>query len=1849
MSRVVDSYVTEMRFDNQQFESNVKTSMSTLDKLKQSLNLKGASKGLEDISSAAKRFDMSGMDGAVESVRVKFSALEVMAVTALANITNSAVNAGKRIASALTIEPVTTGFQEYETQINAVQTILANTASKGTTLQQVNAALDELNTYADKTIYNFTEMTRNIGTFTAAGVDLETSVSAIQGIANLAAISGSSATQASTAMYQLSQALAAGKVQLMDWNSVVNAGMGGEVFQNALKRTATQMGYNVDALIEKYGSFRDSLTQGEWLTTEVLTETLTQLSGAYTEADLIAQGYTEKQAKEIAELADTAVAAATEVKTFTQLWDTLKEAAQSGWTQSWELIIGDFGEAKDLLTEISDTIGGILTASAEARNQFLSEGLSSGWKQLLNAGISDEQAYIESVKSVAREHGDAFDKMIEDTGSFEDALKKGLKNGVITSDTLSKAVTNLADKMRNMSDEEKKAAGYSEEHIQQIKALEQGLKDGSISMDDFVDKMNRLSGRENLIQALRNAFEALVAVVKPIKEAFRDIFPAHTGEQLYALTEKIKKFSEELKISGETADKVKRTFKGIFSVFSIFGKAVSAVMKPLLQLTGSDGITSLGDLLLTTTALTGDFFTSINEDFKTDGISGALSTVVTGISDALEAIAGKMSGFESALSFVGQGISTIIGDIGKTIESALTWITDNVSAGDIFAGLTGGGIFVLAKKISDVFGKVKDILEDIFDENGPFNRQAGTNFADILDSVHGALESFTSGIKVASLIGISVAIGILSTSIRALSQIEPASIGKSLFAIGSLLTMLSLGFRSMTKSLSKFDSKGIVKSGAALILVAKAIDVLAETMVKLSGLSMPEIAKGLIAIGGALIELTVGLKLIGKTKISLSTSVAVLALAESCKILGGAFEKFSGASWDEISRGLVAMGGALGELVATVAILSKAGGFKSLLGSVGILIAVQSLGKLAEGLQKFSGLSWTEIGHGLSGMGGALLELGIVLGGLGKLSGFSGIIASTAILIAIQGLSDLADALKQFGGMSWDAIGKGLSGMGGALTEIAVISGALGKLAGFSAILGSGAILLGVQALAQLSDAFKCFAGMTWDEITKGLSGMGGALAEVAVIFGVLGTLSGFSGILGSGSFLLGVQSLSDLVTAFKKFGGMDWDEIARGLSGMGGALAEVAVITGALGKIAPLGGLIGSGSLLIGIQGLSDLADAFRKFGEMNWDEIGRGLVAMGGALGETALGGFLNTLSVIGAYSISQVAEPLGVLADSVRKWSGVTIPEGLGFQLGSLAGGILQFTFGGFGASAIAEVAAPLGTLADSIKKWSDIIIPEGLGDQIGSLAGGVMSFTFGGFGAGAISEIAEPLGILADSIKKWSSVTIPDGLETGLKQIASGVSAFTLAFAGGLSIGAIVEPLSSLSEAVKKWNGVSVPDGLKEKLTALADGIKSFTFAFVGSWTVDSVANSLTSLGDALNQWNGISIPSNIGSTLESLASGVKSFTGVGDTSSAISSLKLIASTAAKLAGINFSQISSGLYSLASALNNLSSIDTSGIASIKSAVSSIGSIARSMTKSATQFSSVGSKMAESIVKGFQSKQSALSKAGMTAITSMLTVVKSKSGQFQTIGVTLMTRFISGINSQKSKVTRALTSALNSAVSSARGYYRSFYSAGAYVVTGFANGISANSYKAAAKARAMAAAAASAARAALSINSPSKVFRKIGSFVPEGFAQGISMMGNLVRQSAAAMAKTAIQGTSDVLTRIADSVNSGLDVQPTIRPVLDLSDIQSGAGDISRVFSGDWSVGATANMNAISSMMNRRNQNGAALDVVAAIDKLRKDIGSMERPSYTVGSITYDDDSAISDAIRALVQAAKIERRV
>ena len=444
----VDERVVEMQFKNEDFEKGVRKSLISLKNLKQGLNLDKSTKSLSNLESTANNFSIKNLASSVASISDRFSTMGIIGMTALQNITNSAIATGKTLVSALTIDPVKSGFQEYETQINAVQTILANTESKGTTLDQVNAALDELNRYADMTIYNFTEMTRNIGTFTAAGVDLDTSVEAIKGIANLAAVSGSNSQQASTAMYQLSQALAAGTVKLQDWNSVVNAGMGGQVFQDALKETARVHGVAIDQMIKDEGSFRETLSKG-WITSDVLTETLAKFTGDLNESQLKTMGYTDEQIASIIKMGKTANDAATKVKTVSQLFDTLKEAMQSGWTQSWEYIVGDFEQAKESLTAVSDVLSNIINNSANKRNDLLQDALTSNYdkfiKTINDAGI-ETTVFQDRVKAAINENGGDADVLIQKYGTLE----KAIRAGAVSSDLLKKSLGGMSKESLNI-------------------------------------------------------------------------------------------------------------------------------------------------------------------------------------------------------------------------------------------------------------------------------------------------------------------------------------------------------------------------------------------------------------------------------------------------------------------------------------------------------------------------------------------------------------------------------------------------------------------------------------------------------------------------------------------------------------------------------------------------------------------------------------------------------------------------------------------------------------------------------------------------------------------------------------------------------------------------------------------------------------------------------------------------------------------------------------------------------------------------------------------------------------------------------------------------------------------------------------------------------------------------------------------------------------------------------------------------------------------------------------------------------------------------------------------------------
>ena len=1265
MSTTIDERVVEMRFDNKQFESNVQTSLSTLDRLKKSLNLSGAAKGFDEIDSASKKVNMNGLANAVESVRLKFSALEVMAVTAIANITNSALNAGKRIVSALTIDPIKTGFQEYETQIGAVQTILANTQHEGTNLQQVNRALDELNTYADKTIYNFTEMTRNIGTFTAAGVNLQTSVDSIKGIANLAAVSGSTSQQASTAMYQLSQALAAGKVSLMDWNSVVNAGMGGKVFQDALVRTSELLGTGAKNAINMYGSFRESLTKGEWLTTEVLTETLKQFAGAYSEADLIQQGFSESQAKEIAQMAKTAEEAATKVKTFTQLWDTLKESAQSGWTATWEILIGDFEEAKDLLSEVSETIGNVIGEAAQARNDLLSGGLSSGWKQLLNQGIADEAGYIESIQEVARKSGDAFDKMVADSDNFSDALKKGLQEGVISSETLSDAVHNLRDKMTGMSQEERKAAGYTSEMVEQIEKLDEGLKNGSVSMDEFTEKILKPSGRENLIQSIWNAAKGLMSIITPIKEAFRDIFPPMTSEQLYAFTEALRNLTERMKLSETTSENLKRTFKGLFAVLDIIKQAVSAVFNAVGSLLG--GVGDLGAGILGVTGTFGDWLVKLDEFIKQGDvfnkvlgtIVSVIKTVATAIRDFVKVVAEKIAfpGFElfhsllerlharmsqigdaaggmkssvssafeamgnalancqfmqllqavwDAVKAIAGGIADAMGKVGSSLISSI----GNADFSGVIDLLNGISFGAIAVGITKFVGAIKEQLDSI----GSIKE----SFIGILDSVRGCFEAYQSQLQAGTLLKIASAIAILVASLVALSLIDSAKLSAALGAITVLFADLMASMAIFNK-ISGMAS-GVIRSTTAMLAISTAVLILASALKKLGDLDAKQLATGLTGVVGLTATMIVAAKSLSKggpTIIKGASQMVIFAAA--IKVLASACEDLSALDWEGLAKGLVGVG----VLLAEVSLFTNTAKFsgQSVTTATGIVILSGAIKILASACEDFAQMNWGEIGRGLTSIGIVLAEIVAFT----RLTGNAQhVIATSAALIGIgAAMKILAAAVKDFSAMNWSELAVGLVGMAGALAAVTIAVNFMPKN---MIAIGTGLIAVST-ALLIMASALENMGGMEWNEIAKGLVALGGSLGIMAVgLRAMTGTLSG------SAAMLVAASALAILTPVLSILGAMSWTAIVKGLVSLAGAFTVIGVAGAVLTPLVPtILGLSGA-MALIGVAVLG----------------LGAGLLAAGTGLSAIAVG--FTALAAAGTAGATAVVASLTVIITGI-----------------------------------------------------------------------------------------------------------------------------------------------------------------------------------------------------------------------------------------------------------------------------------------------------------------------------------------------------------------------------------------------------------------------------------------------------------------------------------------------------------------------------------------------------------------------------------------------------------------------
>lgn len=2071
MSTTVDERVVEMRFDNKQFEQNIQTSLSSLDKLKKSLNLEGAAKGLETVNDAANKCsgNMSPLSNAVETVRVRFSALEVMAITALQNITNSALAAGKNLVSAFTIDPIKTGFEEYETQINAVQTILANTSSKGTTLDQVNNALDELNHYADMTIYNFTEMTRNIGTFTAAGVDLDTSVAAIKGIANLAAVSGSNSQQASTAMYQLSQALAAGTVKLQDWNSVVNAGMGGQVFQDALKETAKVHGIAIDEMIKDEGSFRETLSKG-WLTSDILTETLAKFTGDLNEDQLRTMGYTDDQIKSIMEMGKTANDAATKVKTFTQLFDTLKEAAQSGWTQSWEIIVGDFEEAKELLTEVSDTFSAVINASADARNKMLQD-----WKDL--------------------------------------------------------------------------------------------------------------GGRTMMIEAVKNVFEGLVSVAKPVREAFNEIFPPMTGKQLAEITERIRDLTAKFKMGEESSKNLKNTFKGVFAVLDIVGQAFKAVAGGVGELIGL--FLPAGNGVLSLTGSFGEYLVKLDETVKKTDIFGKavstvvdiVKTVITFVKTAGEKVKefGKAAGekfdfpgFELFHSFlervhdrmaqIGDGAGKMKSGVivafemmGEALEKCkflkvmeALWTAVKVIAGGI-ADAVGTMMGTLAEKLGNAdFSGVLDILNSIAvggialsvskflkSVTEPLEGLNGVleGVTGILDGVRGCFEAYQTNLKAGTLLKIGAAIALLAGSIVAISLIDSDKLSASLGAITVLFANL-LGAMAIFNKISS-DTGKVSKACTAMIAMSVAVSILAGALKKVSDLDWGELARGLVGIAGLTTIVVASSKAMASSqKQVMKGATSLIIFGAAIKILASACEDLSKLQWDELGRGLTGVG----VLFAEIAVFLRVAKFngKMISTATGIVILSAAMKVLASACKDFGQMEWSEIGKGLAGIGGLLAELAVFT----NLAGNAKHVMSTGVaLIAIgAAMKIFASAVKDFGQLQWDEIGRGLTAMGGALAEVAIAVNLMPKN---MIVIGTGLVIVG-GALETIANCMSKFGGMQWEEIGRGLTVMGGALAELAISLNFMkGTLGG------SAALLVASGALAVLAPVLSILGALSWEAIAKGLISIAGAFTIIgvagAVLTPLVPTILALSGafaLIGVGVLTIGAgllaagTGLSALAIGFTALATAGaagataivaaltvivtgiaglipavLTKVGEGIIAIckviaagAPAIGEAVkavvltlidvfvscvpqladgalqlvvgvlaalvtytpqivdlafkfligildgiasnlpslikagvdvlvafFAGIVDALSgidtgallkgiagigllsaimlalsataslvpgaMVGILGMGAVVAEMALVLAAVGLLSklpglswligeGGKLLQGIGTAIGQFVGGIVGGFMSGVssqfpqigadlstfmnnvqpflqgasqiqpsmmdGVKALAETVLIL-TAADilqgltswltggsSLSKFGEELVPFGeamrdfslaIGNMDGEIVanaatagkalaemaatipntGGLVSFFAGendmtafgkqlvpfgeamrqfgdaitGLDANAVTEAA-----IAGKAMAEMATTIPnsggvvgffagenDMGEFGKQLVPFGeaMKAFGDAVRG-LEADAIVnsatagKALVELADTVPNTGGVVAfftgnndVDTFGEKIVPFGEAMKAYSEAIMGmdsaaitnsataGKALVELANTIPNTGGLVSWFTGDNDLGSFGDSLVQFGSGIKSYSDsisgidTGIMSSVITQVNRLVEMAKGMAELDTSGMSgfstaliqlgnngidgfinaftdasgrvtsaatSMLTTFINAANaqkgNLTSTFTtmmqavlttltnyqtqfntagstlmtkfiSGIKSqdgnTKTAITNIISgCITAINNKQTQFNTAGANLMIKLIAGVKSKDYETRNAFVNILSSCLTAIANKYPEFQNAGMQCMIKFIAGVKEKAEEVKTAFTGNLNASVTAIRDYHDQFKQAGTYLVEGFADGISENTYRAEAKARAMARAAAEAAEDELDEHSPSRVGYHIGDFFGLGFVNAIGTYAVKAYNASAEMADSAKTGLGNAIAKVKDMIDNGVDGQPTIRPILDLSDVEEKSHRLNTLFS-------------------------------------------------------------------------------
>jgi tape measure domain-containing protein len=1204
----IDKRVVEMDFDNQGFEAGTKTSLNSIALLKKSLNFDDSVRSLNGLASAGKSFSLAGIGEGVQNISNSFSALGIMGITILSNIATAALNLGEKLVKvALGIDQIQGGFAEYEQGLTAFQTIVANTKTAGATIDDVNAAMVALNKYANLTIYSFGDMTKAIGLFTAQGVKLDDSVSAIKGIFNIISLTGGDANKANGAIYQLSQAIASGTVRAQDWISVINAGIGGEDFQHQLEQTARVHGVAVDKMIKKEGSFRLSLQDG-WLSSQILLETLQQYTGDLSASQLKSMGYSEKQIKQIQELGATANETATKMKSVSQLIETLTSNTVTGWAASFKYVIGDLDEASAIWTEIGGTIGNVLQDSTNARNELL-----RGWK-----AFGGRVALIDGIRN-------AFTALGAILTPISQAMSEVFP--AITSQELKMLTVGVRDFVKSLILNEDAAA--------KVKTIFKGLFSifdiVAKSIKAVVDGLLKLAGASDLGGKATSILDFAAGLATAVTK-FRDW--AIANDEFNKTVTKIGIFL------GKAKDSIVKFVKDFSAAFEEFKKkfqtfANTVVTNPTVMAV-VDGLKAFVGVLVTlfNNVRKIDFrsiFTKISGDFeafrKTVAENGLFAAIVEGIKNfgttigkifdsfgkvstgGLDNLGTRISERFGFLSNIGDTLAKIfatmgpriqkafsifskimgaVGDIlGKIIDAVLNGLDNidfkNVDFSKFFdtlnAGLLSGLILAVTgfvKNGSSIFDGIKDIFKGV---KGFESSSKGVldGIRGVLDGAKDSFKAWQEQLKAKVLMQIALAVAILAASLIALTLVDSA---KLTIALGSLTILFANLFGSIAILDKAGGSEGFGSMGKAAIgltAISISVGIMTLAVIPLANLDPTKLANAMLSIT-ELVGLVVGASLSLSTNSGtiLKTSGGMILFSVALGLLVGSVKRMSDIDLTKLEHGLFGLGVIMGELAIFMKVTDKLNG-KAIINSVGILILAGALIVMSVAVGKFGDMKLDTMLTGLAVISGVLAALALFTNMTKKATN----VIETAAGLVIIGASMLifAEAIKRMGALSWDEIGKGLATMAGALASVAVALLLLPK----DTLIKSVGLVVVAGALVILAGVMKTLGGMSWDQVSVGLTTLATALGIIAVAMGAME-----EGLPGAAAMLVMAAALLVLIPVLTTLGAMSLAQVGIALLAIAGIFTVLGLAGLILTPVVPIIAALAAVLLLFGVACVS-------------------------------------------------------------------------------------------------------------------------------------------------------------------------------------------------------------------------------------------------------------------------------------------------------------------------------------------------------------------------------------------------------------------------------------------------------------------------------------------------------------------------------------------------------------------------------------------------------------------------------------------------------------------------------------